>query len=286
MENKGLEVDLGYRKQLGQVNLSFKTNASYVKNEVTDMGATDYLVNATFQSSAYEISRKMVGMPVNAFFGFVTDGVFQNEGDIARHHNDDGLAIQPDAKPGDFRFVDINGDGVISSLDRTYLGDPTPHWSFGLSLAATWKAFDISVFGQGVAGNKIFQGLRRLDIPAANYSEKALNRWHGEGTSDDFARLVDGDPNGNFSKPSNFFLEKGDYFRIKTIQLGFTLPGSLLRKADIDNVRIYVSGNNMLTFTKYTGFDPEIGGSAATYGIDKGVYPQAKSLMAGLNLTF
>ncbi len=93
------------------------------------MGPTDFLVNATFQSSAYEISRKMVGMPVNAFFGFVTDGVFQNEGEIAQHHNADGLALQPDAKPGDLRWIDLNEDGVINAKDRAYLGDPTPHWT-------------------------------------------------------------------------------------------------------------------------------------------------------------
>jgi TonB-linked SusC/RagA family outer membrane protein len=286
MENKGLEVDLGYRKQISQVNLSVKTNVSYVKNEITDMGATDFLVNATFQSSAYEISRKMVGMPVNAFFGFVTDGVFQNQADISRHNNDDGFPLQPDAVPGDFRFVDVNDDGVINSLDRTYLGDPTPHWSYGLSVGAIWKAFDLNIFGQGVAGNKIFQGLRRLDIPSANYTDKALGRWTGEGTSTDFARLVEGDPNGNFSRPSNYYLENGAYFRIKTINLGFTLPKRLLQRADVENLRIYVSGNNLVTITKYTGFDPEIGGSAGTYGIDRGVYPQARSLMAGLNLTF
>lgn len=286
MENKGLEVDLGYHKQLGDFNLNLKTNCSYVKNEVTDMGPTDFLVNATFQSSAYEISRKMVGMPVNAFFGFLTDGVFQNEGDIALHHNSDGVALQPDARPGDLRWVDVNKDGVINSKDRTYLGDPTPHWIYGLSATLTWKSFDFSAFAQGVAGNKIFQGLRRLDIPNANYTDKALGRWTGDGTSTDYPRLVDGDPNGNFTRPSNFYLEKGDYFRIKSVQLGFTLPKSLLTRAKFDNLRIYVSGNNLLTFTQYTGFDPEIGGGSGVYGIDRGVYPQARSLMAGINLTF
>lgn len=286
MENQGMEIDLGYRKQLGQVNLSLKTNVSYVENEITDMGATNFLVNATFQSSAYEISRKMVGMPVNAFFGFLSDGVFQNEADIARHNNDDGFALQPDAKPGDLRWVDVNNDGVINSDDRTYLGDPTPHWTYGLSAAVTWKHFDLTIFGQGVSGNKIFQGLRRLDIPNANYTEKALGRWTGEGTSDDYPRLVDGDPNGNFTRPSNFYLENGAYFRIKSIQLGFILPKTWLNKAGMDHLRLYLSANNLVTITKYTGFDPEIGGSAGTYGIDRGVYPQARSLMAGVNLTF
>lgn len=286
LENKGLELDLGYRKQLNQVNLSVKTNVSYVRNKVLDMGPTDFLVNATFQSSAYEISRKMVGMPVNGFFGFLSDGVFQNQADIARHNNDAGFALQPDAKPGDLRWVDVNGDGVINSNDRTFLGDPTPHWTFGLSLAANWKQFDISVFGQGVAGNKIFQGLRRLDIPNANYTSEALGRWHGEGTSSDFPRLVDGDPNGNFTRPSNFYLEDGSYFRIKSVQLGFTMPKTWLQRAEIENLRIYLSGTNLLTFTKYTGFDPEIGGGAGTYGIDRGVYPQARAMMVGANLTF
>ena len=113
-----------------------------------------------------------------------------------------------------------------------------------------------------------------------------MGRWTGKGTSNTFARLSDDDPNNNFSYPSNFYLENGAYFRIKTLQLGYTLPKALMSKAQIEKCRIYVSGNNLLTLTKYTGFDPEIGGSQGIYSIDRGVYPQARSFMVGIDLTF
>jgi hypothetical protein len=142
------------------------------------------------------------------------------------------------------------------------------------------------VFGQGVSGNKIFNQLRRLDIIGANYSNKALSRWTGPGTSNTFARLSDNDPNNNFTYPSPFYLEDGAYFRIKTLQLGYTLPKSIMNRYMVDKARIYISGNNLLTLTKYTGFDPEIGGSQGIYSIDRGVYPQARSFMVGVDLTF
>jgi hypothetical protein len=140
------------------------------------------------------------------------------------------------------------------------------------------------VFAQGVAGNKIFQGLRRLDILTSNYSTKALSRWTGEGTSNDFPRLTDSDPNGNFSNMSDFYLESGDYLRVKVLQVGYTIPKSLFNKAGISRVRVYVTAENLFTFTRYTGYDPEVGGGV--FGIDKGQYPQARTILGGLQLSF
>jgi hypothetical protein len=140
------------------------------------------------------------------------------------------------------------------------------------------------IFGQGVAGNQIFQGLRRLDLQNANWTTAAINRWTGPGTSNNFPRLVDGDPNNNFSYPSSLYLSNGAYFRIKTVQIGYSVPARLIKQIDVQKIRIYISSNNLATFTKYSGYDPEIGGSS--YSIDRGVYPQARSFMAGLNITF
>lgn len=285
MENKGVEVDLGYHRKFGEVGVDLKANASYVKNKVTNIGLNDFITNATFQASAYEISRKQVGQPVNSFYGFQSAGIFQTIAEVNSYTNKAGQLLQPNAKPGDFKWVDLNGDGVINDKDRTFLGDPTPHWTFGFTAGAQWKSFDIVLFGQGVAGNKIFQGLRRLDITKANYSTKALNRWTGPGTSNDFPRLVDGDPNGNFSYPSSFYLEDGSYLRLKTLQLGYTLPKKYFGNTGIQGLRVYISGNNLLTLTKYTGYDPEIGGGQGSYSIDRGIYPQARSFMAGINVT-
>ena len=192
--------------------------------------------------------------------------------------------IQPNAKPGDFKWADLNGDGKIDANDRTFIGDPTPTWSFGFTINAAWKGLDLVLFCQGVAGNDVFNGLRRLDMPSANWTTDALGRWHGINTSSDYPRLVLGDPNKNFSNPSTFFLTDGSYLRVKTIQLGYTLPKDLIKKFGMQSLRIYISTNNPLTFTKYKGYDPEIGGSS--FGIDRGVYPQAKSFMAGLSVTF
>ena len=139
-------------------------------------------------------------------------------------------------------------------------------------------------FGQGVAGNDVYNGLRRLDIPNANWTTEALGRWTGEGTSNTFPRLTTNDVNKNFSSPSNFYLTSGAYFRIKTLQIGYTLPKTTVEKIGLQQLRVYVSSNNLATYTKYNGFDPEIGGYS--YGIDRGIYPQARSFMAGLTVTF
>jgi TonB-linked SusC/RagA family outer membrane protein len=284
LNDKGIEVDLGYQKKVGMVNVNVSANASYIKNEVTDIGDQAYITGATFQASAYEISRIQVGEPIGEFYGFKNLGIFQTQAEVNGYKGSNGQLIQPNAKPGDFKWADLNGDGQITSDDRTFLGNPTPPWTFGFTASASFKQFDIRVFGQGVAGNKIFQGLRRLDILTANYTTAALGRWTGPGTSNTYPRLDDSDPNHNFTYPSSFYLSNGSYFRIKTLQLGYTLPTKLANRFGMGRTRFYISGNNLVTFTKYTGFDPEIGGSS--FGIDRGIYPQARSFMLGWDISF
>ena len=286
MENRGVELELGYRKNIGDLYLGVNGNVSYLQNEVTDLGTgVDYLSGGqSFQASSYPITRTAVGEAINSFYGFRRLGIFQNEEEVRNYTNSEGGMIQPNAKPGDFMWEDVDGDGSITEADRTFIGDPTPNWSYGLTVNLAYKGFDLVVFGQGVAGNMIFQGLRRLDVTNANYQTAALGRWTGEGTSNDYPRLIDSDPNGNFTNPSDFYLEKGDYFRFKTVQLGYTLPTNLIAKAGIDKVRVYLMAENLLTFTKYTGYDPEIGGGVMS--IDRGIYPQARTYMLGLNFNF
>jgi hypothetical protein len=281
-----LEFEIGYNKKIGSLLVNLKGNVSYVENKVTDLGNNDYLTNATMQSSAYEVSRKTVGQHVNEFYGFVYTGVFQNQAQINSHKNTQGGLIQPGAVPGDYIWKDIDGNGSITNTDRTWLGNPIPNVTYGFTVNLAYKGFDLIMFGQGVSGNKIFNQLRRIDINAANYANSALGRWTGQGTSNSYAHIVDGDPNGNFSRPSPYFLQSGAYFRIKTLQVGYTLPKSVLNFAKFDRVRVYVSGSNLLTLTKYDGYDPEIGGGQGIYSIDRGVYPQARAFMAGLDITF
>jgi TonB-linked SusC/RagA family outer membrane protein len=285
MQNKGIELELGYHAQIDGVKLDLKANGSYLQDKVTYLGADkQYTTGATFQASSYEISRTAVGQPIGEFYGFVTDGIFQTQAEVNSYKSASGVVIQPNAKPGDFRYKDLDGDGKITSADRTYIGNPTPDFTFGFTANVSYKNFDLMFFGQGVAGNKIFQGLRRLDILTANYSTAALGRWTGPGTSNTYPRLTDNDLNGNFTNPSSFYLEDGSYFRIKTLQVGYTFSNGLIKKVGLSKARLYVSCNNLATFTKYTGYDPEIGGSS--YGIDRGIYPQARSYMVGVNVSF
>ena len=285
MKNTGLELELGYRKSFGEFNFRASGNASYLKNEITYVGENKSFIagGAGFQSMG-DVTRTQVGQSVNAFYGFKTNGIFQNISEVNSYVNSSGTPIQPNAVPGDFKWTDVNGDGTITDDDRTFLGTPLPKYTFGLTLNLDYKGIDLLIFTQGVAGNKIFQGLRRLDVANANHQTSAMSRWTGEGTSNTYPRLTNSDPNGNFGKFSDFYLEKGDYLRFKTIQIGYTFPGNTISKVGAKKLRLFVTGENLLTLTDYTGFDPEIGGNVM--GIDKGYYPQARSFMFGLNLQF
>ncbi len=285
MENKGLELELSYSKKFGQLNFSANGNVAYLKNVVTYVAAdANYITgDASFQSMG-AVTRTQQGQSYNSFYGYKTAGIFQNVAEIAAYTNAAGNPIQPNARPGDFRWVDTNGDGVISDLDKTFLGTNIPKYTFGLTLNFDYKNFDLMAFASGAAGNKIFQGLRRLDINNSNWQTVALSRWTGEGTSNTYPRLTSNDTNGNFGKMSDFYLENGDYLRLKVVQLGYSLPANLVGKINANKLRVYVSAENLLTLTKYTGYDPEIGGGV--FGIDKGVYPQARTFMLGVQLQF
>ncbi len=283
MQNTGFELEFGYRRSFGKVNFSANGNFATLKNEVTKVDADkDFIDGVGFQSMG-TITRIQVGESYNSFYGYQTNGIFQNQAEIDAY-NKNGTRIQPGALPGDFRWVDTNGDGTITSADKTFLGNSLPKYTFGLTLNADYKGFDVMVFAQGAAGNKIFQGLRRLDIGNANYQTEALDRWTGEGTSNKYPRLSSNDPNGNFSNMSDFYLEKGDYLRLKIVQLGYTITAKPLSKIGVTRLRVYVTGENLATLTKYTGYDPEIGGGV--FGVDRGYYPQARSFLAGIQLGF
>ena len=192
--------------------------------------------------------------------------------------------IQPKAVAGDVRFKDLNNDGKIDDNDRTYIGKGTPDWTFGLNFQASWKNFDFSMLVQGVAGVQVFDCTRRTDIKSVNLPAYMLNRWTGEGTSNKYPRFVVGDIRNWVS--SDLYVYDGSYARIKNVQLGYTLPESLVRKALISSVRVYVAAENLLTLTPYHGFDPEIASGGTSLGIDYGVYPQARTFTAGVSVAF
>ncbi|NDP26477.1 MAG: TonB-dependent receptor [Flavobacterium sp.] len=286
MGNKGVEIELGYRRKFGEFNFSANGNASYLKNEVTYLGLDKDFIpgNATFQSLDGDVTRTQIGQPYNSFYGYKTNGIFQTVEEVNAYSNGTGGLIQPNAVPGDFRWTDTNGDGAITDTDKQFLGSPLPKYTFGLTINLEYKGFDFMAFAQGVTGNKIFQGLRRLDVLNANYQTDALSRWTGPGTSNDYPRLTNTDVNKNFGYMSNFYLEKGDYLRLKVVSIGYSLPNDLIAKIKASKIRFFVTGENLLTLTKYTGYDPEIGGNV--FGIDRGYYPQAKTFMFGANVQF
>jgi TonB-dependent starch-binding outer membrane protein SusC len=290
LENKGVEIELGYEKKMGKVSINLAGNVSFIKNKITDLG-TDlkFFKGQTFSPQNLDITRTTVGESFGYLFGYKTQGIFQNQAEVNAYKSKDGAVIQPNAKPGDFRFVDVNGNGIIDADDRTKIGDPTPSLTYGFNLSVAYSGFDILLFGQGVSGNQIFKATRRFDLQMANMTADALGRWTGEGSSNTYPRLVMGDPNQNFSRSSDFYVESGAYFKIKTLQIGYTVPLSIMSKIGLTRFRVYVSGNNLKTFTKYTGFDPEIGsspGAPNSFGVDRGFYPQARSFLFGLSAAF
>ncbi|WP_312076135.1 TonB-dependent receptor [Chryseobacterium sp.] len=285
MENRGVEVELGYKKNWNDFSLSVNGNFAYNQNKVLSLETGRlYEDGAGFQSMG-PIQRIVPGEAYNSFYGFHTLGVFQNQAQINAYTNANGQMYQSNAKPGDFIWADTNGDGVISDLDKVNLGSSIPKYNFGATVNLNYKNWDLSIFGQGAAGHKVFQGLRRLDMLDANYQTKILDRWTGEGSTNENPRITRNDPNRNYSRLSDWYLQKGDYFRIKLVTLGYTLPSTISENIGASKVRFYVTGENLFTFTKYTGYDPEIA-AGDSFGIDRAFYPQARTFMFGANITF
>lgn len=282
VENRGVDIELGWKKIKKDWEIEIFGNVTYNQNEVIFLGTeSDFIPGQRVGPQGLEVTRTSVGESFNYIFGLKTDGLFQNQAEINNYVNEQGLPLQPEAQPGDIKFVDFNNDGVIDEDDRTKIGDAIPDWTYGITLSGKYKNFDLTVFAQGVTGNDVFNATRRFDLNKSNFTAAALERWTGEGTSNSFPRMTLLDPNRNFSQSSDFFVQDGSFFRIKTFQIGYNVPAEWLEKVRMKKVRLYVSGNNILTFTKYGGFDSEI-----TSGVDRGIYPQARSYMFGLNVGF
>lgn len=280
MENEGFDLEIGYGNNFGELKVNISSNISYLRNEVTFLTPDlSFLPGQFYGPQGLEITRTEVGRPFGYLFGFQSDGLFQNEEEVSSYVNAEGELLQANAAPGDIRFVDVNEDGMINNDDRTMIGNPTPDWTYGFTINMAYRSFDMKLFGQGVSGNQVYNATRRPDLPESNYTADALTRWTGEGTSNSYPRLIADDPNQNFSRSSDFFVENASFFRIRTLQFGYTVSPQTLEKFGFGNLRIYISANNLLTFTKYNGFDPEIVG-----GVDRGIYPQPRSFLVGLSV--
>lgn len=286
MENSGVEFELGYKFRVSDAQFSIRGNASYLKNKLVNLGNdTGWAAYDSFQSVG-TITRAMNGEPFPYFYGLKTDGIFQTQQEVDSYVGPDGKTpVQPDARPGYVRFVDINRDGVIDDIDRTKLGKGMPDWTFGVNLSASWRRFDLSMMWQGTAGNDVFDATRRIDINSTNLPSWMLGRWTGPGTSDKYPLFIVGDSSDNW-KSSDLYVYDGSYLRLKNIELGYTLPDKIAHNVQISRLRLFVSAENLLTFTKYHGFDPEISSGGTSLGVDYGVYPQARVWRIGFNLEF
>lgn len=281
MENSGIELEAAYKFRVSDWNFRVSANASYLKNKLIEYGNESGWENLDSFQGTGDISRAENGKPFPFFYGYKTAGIFQN---TEAYKNDKGELLQPTAVPGDVRFVDVDGNGIIDANDRTDIGKGMPDWTFGFNLGVSWKNFDLNMMWQGTAGNDIYDATRRTDIATSNLPSWMLNRWTGEGTSNRIPRFVQGD-NVNWQS-SDLYVYDGSYLRLKNIQLGYTLPAALTQKVFISSLRFYVAAENLFTFTKYHGFDPEISSGGTSLGIDYGVYPQARVWTIGASLSF
>lgn len=282
-ENRGVELTLLYRNREHAFSYELGGNIAFVKSEVTGLGkGGEPVLSGYVQFANANAAKTDVGHPLASFYGYVTDGIFQTQEEVeAAAFQNAGTA------PGDIRFKDLNGDNVIDINDQTYIGNPTPAFTYGFNADLGWKGFEFNLFFSGSQGNDIFNSTTRYDFTYVNRPSSVLDRWTGPGTSNDEPRVNLSDPNQN-ARVSDRFVEDGSYLRLKTMQIAYNLPDAWLNKMKFDKFKVYMTIQNLITLTKYSGLDPEIGsvGGSLEIGIDRGFYPQARTVMGGVSLTF
>lgn len=296
VQNKGVELSLQWRNSVGELNYSIGVNASYNKNTMTKVASESGFIEGASWALAGEVTRIIEGQPIVSFFGFKTDGIFQSEIEVAQHFNEasNGRPLQPNAQPGDIRFVDTNNDGVISDDDRVAIGSPLPDWTLGSTISADYKGFDFSMLLTGQLGLDVFNGINRPDISTSNRQSRILDQWSETNPSNDVPRFLVLDQNQNYTRATDMVnIEDGSYLRIKNLQVGYRLPSNFLEKFKCTAWRWFVSVENLATFTGYSGPDPEVGSTVTDgninvvdTGIDRGIYPQARTFRIGTSITF
>jgi len=287
VQNSGVEAEISYRKQFGDLYFSASVNGAFNKSEVLDIqNAEKRLQGGDGGFGQSGIIFAEIGTPMGVFYGVKTAGIFQTQEEVNSYVSSTGAKIQPNAQPGDIKFVDENRDGTISDADRVQIGSPFPDFTGGLNLSAEMYGFDFNMFLYAALGQEIYSATRRYDMNGANYKAEWLNRWTGEGTSNFYPRVTFVDNNLNGKTVSDFYIQDGSFVRLRNITLGYTLPKSITDAISLSKLRLYVSAENLYTFTKYTGYDPEIGGGVFDNGIDRGIYPQPRTIMTGISVTF
>ncbi|MFZ0490142.1 MAG: TonB-dependent receptor [Salegentibacter sp.] len=283
VRNSGFEFALGYEESINDdFNISANYNISTLKNEVTKVTGAPYIEGGAFGVGQLAPARMEEGKPIGYFYGLKTDGIFQNMEEVNAHPSQQALGAE--AQPGDIKYVDVNGDGVIDEQDRTDLGNPIPDVTMGFNLNITFKDFDFAVYTFASLGNEIVRNYERAQ-PNVNRMSYRLDRWTGEGTSNYVPRVTAASTANNVF--SDFFVEDGSFARIQTVSLGYTVPNDVSQKIAVEKFRVYAKVDNVYTFTNYSGYDPTAStGAPIGGGIDYGFYPLPRTYMLGVNLQF
>jgi TonB-linked SusC/RagA family outer membrane protein len=287
IENRGIEAALSYRTLIGndlRLNTSFNYT-TFTNNVINVAGEAGFISGWGWPVRNTPITRMTEDFPVGHFVGYLTDGIFKSDNEVFSHLNSEGDLLQPKAKGGDIRFVDVNKDGVIDSDDITDIGSPWPKHIFGLSIGGSYKGLDMNMVFSAKLGHQIYRTYERSDVTYTNYQTIWLDRWTPDNTEAEFPRLISTDPNNN-QRPSDFYVEDASFLRLRNLQIGYTIPDRFTQKAKLNNVRLYLSANNLITITNYSGFDPDIGttGWILDTGIDKGYYPSNRTVGFGLQI--
>ena len=287
VQNTGVELALNYRNTIGKyLNYSVGVNGSYNKNKIGNIPTNDHIIHGNtnvIYANAGEFYRAQNGFPVGYFWGLKTAGIFQTEEEVTSYVSKTGNLIQPEAKPGDVRYVDLNDDGTIGNEDRTMIGNPNPDFIFGFNVSLDYKGFDFMVQASGVSGNQLVQSWKGPG-GRGNYSAEILGRWTGPGTSNRIPRVTE--EGTNFAQFSDLYVYDGSFLRINTISLGYDFA-RIVKKSYLSKVRLYASVLNAFTFTNYNGMDPEIGHNEGfSTGVDVGYYPRPRTLLVGANIRF
>ena len=291
MRNNGVELELNWNDKFRDFNYGIGFNMATINNEVValaDANQVLYGEGLKFGTEHFPTQTR-VGMPIGAFYLYRTDGLFQNEQEVNAHVNKDGQLFQPNARPGDIRFLDVDGDGVIDENDKEYIGSGIPKIEANLTFTADYKGFDLSLLLSSAWGHKLYNGNKYFYEgmnSGSNFLRSTLDEWTPQNSSTDVPRAVYQDPNNNL-RESDRFIENGDFVRLRQLQLGYTLPMTVSQKLHLDKLRFYLSGENLFTITSYSGIDPEFSRSSVLdSGVDRHIYPFTRSYTVGLQLTF
>lgn len=280
VRNNGIDLNLGWRDQVASVNYAFGANISTVNNEVLQV--TEGTGNTQFLSlgnlgNGQNVKRVEKGFPIGYFYGYKVIGIFQNEAQLDQHPRISTQGV------GDFIYQDVNGDGQITPDDRTNIGSPFADLIYGFNMDFGYKGIEVSLDWQGELGKEIYNGKNAVRSGQFNYESSVINAWNGEGSSNSEPRIT---ASGVNYSQSDWFIQDGSYLRLRTATISYNIPNNLLEKVKMTQARVYLRGTNVLTFTKYSGYTPEIGGDVGSSGIDTGLYPVTAIYSVGMNLTF